>query len=179
MRLFMALTCAAAALLGCGLTLVCIGVGLHLESAADGHGLVYAAVLIALCGFAFGAGVLAVLAADLGGRRGRGLPSRAAVLAPAAAVPGRRLSPPSPRQAALPVPSAQPADPGAGYEYGCADDGWNPEFGGTWSPGPAYVWAPAGGHNGANAAGERWWAPDDRAEWEPAGFPDWDDGEPE
>jgi hypothetical protein len=169
MRLFLTLTFAAAALLICGLTLVFIGVGLHLESAHDGHGLVYAAAVIALCGFAFGAAVLAVLAADLGGRGG--LPSRAAALAPAAAVPAPRLSPLSPQEPAPPVPSPQPADAGGGYGY--ADDVWDPEFGDTWSPGPAYVWAPAGGHDGGDAAGEGW-APDDRDEWDPAGLPDWD-----
>jgi hypothetical protein len=165
MRFVMGLTVVGAALLACGVVLVLIGSTLHLKSPHDGRGFVHAGEAVAICGLAFGVGLLVVLIMDLADRAGRGGPGKA-----------RRGWGPQPASEGLfPLPSPEPglaefrqepvvevklasryprpdhADGRGDAPYPpAADDasyprlgnGSDPQAGGGWSPGPAYAWNP-------------------------------------
>jgi hypothetical protein len=184
MRLVMGLTVVGAALLACGVILVLVGSTLHLKSPHDGGEFVHGGEAVAICGLAFGVGVLVMLIMDLADRAGRGGPGKARKgLGPQPAAEG--LTPlPSPEtgQADLrqePVvefrlapryarpdhaDNLSPPDAGNGpYPYPAQ------QAGGSWSPGPAYAWSPRDDWDN-NAEGA--WGPPGQGDWSQGGHQD-------
>jgi hypothetical protein len=200
MRLVMGLTVVGAALLTCGIMLVLVGSTLHLKSPHDGRGFVQAGEAVAICGLAFGVGLLVMLIMDLADRAGRGGPGKA-----------RKGAGPQPASEGLtPLPSPEPSlaefrqEPVVEFRLASsyprpdhADNRWQPDAGnasyphpgngsdqqagGSWSPGPAYVWSPqddwdSSPEGGWSPAESDNWAGDGRGGWGPAGQGDWDQG---
>jgi hypothetical protein len=201
MRLVMGLTVVGAALLTCGIMLVLVGSTLHLKSPHDGRGFVHAGEAVAICGLAFGVGLLVMLIMDLADRAGRGGPGKA-----------RKGAGPQPASERLtPLPSPEPSlaefrqepvvefrlassyprpdhaenrwQPDAGNaSYPHPGNGSDQQAGGSWSPGPAYVWSPqddwdSSPEGGWSPAESDNWAGDGQGGgWGPAGQGDWDQG---
>jgi hypothetical protein len=200
MRLVMGLTVAGAALLACGVVLVLVGSILRLNSPHDGQGFVRAGEAVAICGLAFGVGLLVVLIIDVANRAGRGGQGRSRkgsgprpVSGGLIPLPSPQTGPAEPRQepvVELKLASRYPRpdhsdnrwQPDAGNgSYLHPDNGPDPRAGGIWSHGPAYVWSPRNDWDGSGEGG--WspaeaddWAGDGRGGWDPPGPADWGQG---
>ena len=198
MRLVMGLTVVGAALLACGVLLVLIGSALHLKSSHDGRGFVRAGEAVAICGLAFGVGLLVVFIMDVADRAGRGGPGQArkgSGAQPASAglipLPSPATGPAEQRQEPVvelrlasryPRPDHadnrwQPDAGNASYppdadnaSYPHPGIGPDPQAGGGWSPGPAYVWSP---RDDWDSSGESGWSPVEAGNWAGDGRGDW------
>jgi hypothetical protein len=197
MRLAMGLTVVGAALLACGVMLVLVGSILRLNSPHDGQGFVHAGEAVAICGLAFGVGLLVVVIIDVADRAGRGGQGRSRKGSGPRPVSGGLIALPSPEtglaelrqepvvelKLASRYPRPDHSDnrwqPDAGNgSYPHPDNGSDPRADGIWSRGAAYVWSPRDDWDGSGEGG--WspaeaddWAGDGRGGWDPHGPADW------
>jgi hypothetical protein len=187
MRLVMGLTVVGAALLASGVILVLVGSTLHLRSPHAGRGFVHAGEAVAICGLAFGIGLLVMLIMDLADRAGRG---------------GKGSGPQPGSEGLIPLPSPETRPAGLRQEPVVefklasryvrpdrADNHWQPaagsasyphpgngpdhQAGGSWSPGPAYAWSP---QDDWGSSAEGGWSPAESDNWAGDGQDDWGHG---